>query len=219
MNSACSSACCARGRPLQAAAVASRQQADIFAQKIAQIIASAATPAQRPAASAHRSAKTEVNSWFAYSRGSRCLPEGVTEPRITIVGNGTGRGQATVDLERSRKKQAERRHVRPLEPGRRQSAGERSPACCARKDGMGSSSCRAPTSPACRCRRRSCRNSLGYYSRTACDIRQGVSIDDAFQLPATIRQIDVGAGQLVDRAVDATARSHCRSCSTPRSSF
>jgi hypothetical protein len=37
---------------------------------------------------------------------------------------------------------------------------------------------------------------VGYYSRTPKNPK-GVSLDDAFALPASIRQIDVGAGQAV----------------------
>jgi hypothetical protein len=37
---------------------------------------------------------------------------------------------------------------------------------------------------------------VSYYSRTPKN-PQGVKIDDAFALPASIRQIDVGAGQAV----------------------
>ena len=37
---------------------------------------------------------------------------------------------------------------------------------------------------------------VSYYSRTS-DHPQGMKIDDPFALPASIRQIDVGAGQAV----------------------
>ena len=41
--------------------------------------------------------ESELNSWFTYA-AKPLLPPGVTDPRVTMVGNGKLTGQATVDL-------------------------------------------------------------------------------------------------------------------------
>src|SRR4029078_3736356 len=65
----------------------------------------AAAPAT--AAAPHRTlvSENEVNSWFAY-RGQELIPKGVTEPKVTIIGNGRVMGVATVDLDAVSKKNA-----------------------------------------------------------------------------------------------------------------
>ena len=77
----------------------SRQLADSFNRKVALIERQGA-----PDASAARSprrttlSESELNSWFAYE-SAPSLPTGVTDPRITIVGNQKLIGVATVDLD------------------------------------------------------------------------------------------------------------------------
>jgi len=83
---------------LDAAAV-SRQQADAFARKIDVIEKQGSRP-RRPAAPPQRTpvSEAEINSWFAYRSGD-VLPDGLTQPSLTIVGNGAVTGNATVDLD------------------------------------------------------------------------------------------------------------------------
>src|SRR5688500_11874758 len=81
--------------PLVAARV--RQQAGGVAKKIVQIqqqgeVARGATARRTPVT------QDEVNSWFTY-RAQPMLPAGVSQPQVTIVGQGKVEGQATVDLE------------------------------------------------------------------------------------------------------------------------
>jgi hypothetical protein len=71
---------------LHAAATASRAQADSLARKITQI---SQRGAQVTPAAARRTevSEDEVNSWFVF-RGRPYLPEGVTNPNLTMLGAG-----------------------------------------------------------------------------------------------------------------------------------
>src|SRR5712691_6289997 len=84
---------------LEAAAV-SKQQADLFSRKLAQIV-DQGDAAQKPGT--RRTPETELNSWFTYS-AKPLLPAGVSDPRITMIGNGKVTGQAIVDLDAIAKK-------------------------------------------------------------------------------------------------------------------
>lgn len=82
--------------PLQAATT-SPQQAVAFATKVEQIRLLAETPKT----GLIRTALTEdeLNSWLAYDPQAR-LPDGVSEPQLTLLGQGRVNGRAVVDLER-----------------------------------------------------------------------------------------------------------------------
>src|SRR5688572_19993815 len=70
---------------LHGASAVSRQQADVFAKKIETIERHAAKtprPSQRTPVT-----ESEINSWFAY-RSDPVLPDGLTRPSLTILGNG-----------------------------------------------------------------------------------------------------------------------------------
>jgi hypothetical protein len=138
--------------------------------------------------------ETEVNSWFAY-RSQEVLPAGVTEPRVTIVGNGKLSAAATVDLEEIAKR---RSTGRVLDPWTYLSG--RLPVTMSgvlrTQNGMGKleleeaavSGIPVPTSVL--------QDIVGYYSRTPSN-PEGVRLDDSFRLPARIKQIDMGQGQAV----------------------
>src|SRR5436190_22632969 len=86
---------------LQAAAV-SKQQADLFARKVAQIVGQA-DRIEKPGTRRTSVSETELNSWFAYS-AKPLLPAGVADPHITMVGDGKLAGNALVDLDTIAKK-------------------------------------------------------------------------------------------------------------------
>ena len=75
----------------------SRQNADDFAQKVAMIPQQGAEYASARARR-HAPHRDELNSWFVY-RAQPVLPVGVSEPQITIVGEGRLAGQAIIDLD------------------------------------------------------------------------------------------------------------------------
>jgi hypothetical protein len=75
----------------------SRQQADAFSQKIERIQQHADSG---PTAAALRTtlSEAEVNSWFAF-HAPPLLPEGIAQPRLSILGGRRMSGTAIVDLD------------------------------------------------------------------------------------------------------------------------
>jgi len=182
------------------AASISKQQADLFSRKVAQIVVQGdavqkpGTKVEKPGAKKTQVSETELNSWFAYS-AKPLLPAGVTDPRITMVGNGKVAGQAVVDLDTIAKK--------------KQSGGTfdvwnlvggKVPVNVAgtlrTRDGIGTFLLESADVSGLPLPKSFLQEVVSYYSRTPAH-PQGVKIDDPFELPASIRQIDVGAGQAV----------------------
>jgi hypothetical protein len=180
---------------LVAAPKVSPQQADAFARKLA-IISAQSTLTTTRAATVRRTSVSEgeVNSWFAY-RAQPLLPQGMTEPQVTIVGNGRVMGTAWVDLDAIAK---QRRSSGILNPWNL--VGGRVPVTVAgvlhTQNGRGQfdveetsvSGLPVPTSLL--------QELVAHYSRTP-TTPQGIRLDDPFELPANIRQIEVGQGQAV----------------------
>jgi hypothetical protein len=177
---------------LHAAAI-SKQQADLFARKVAQIVGQA-DRVEKPGSRRTSVSESEVNSWFAYS-ATPLLPAGVAEPRITMVGNGKVAGKAIVDLDAIAK--------------RKQSGGTfdlwnlvggKVPVnvlgTLRTKDGQGSFLLESADISGLPVPKTFLQELVSYYSRTPTNPR-GVNLEDPFALPASIRQIDVGAGQAV----------------------
>jgi hypothetical protein len=179
----------------QAAGV-SEQQADAFAKKLATLTARGVSGVRGEARGPQRTPFTEVevNSWFAY-RSQEMLPTGVTDPRVTIVGDGKLRGAATVDLEAVAKRRATGRALDPWSY-----LGGRLPVTVSgvlrTQNGVGQfdleeaavSGIPVPTSVL--------QDIVAYYSRTT-DDPEGVRLNEPFKLPAQIKQIEVGQGQAV----------------------
>jgi hypothetical protein len=172
----------------------SQQQADLFSKKVAQIVVQGDAVKKPATPRRTQVSEGEVNSWFAYS-AKPLLPAGVTDPRVTLVGDGKVAGQAVVDLDSIAK--------------RKQSGGTfdlwnlvggRVPVNVAgtlrTKDGVGTFDLDSADVSGLPLPKSFLQEVVSYYSRTAKN-PQGVKIDDPFELPAAIRQIDVGAGQAV----------------------
>jgi hypothetical protein len=179
---------------LVAAPRVSPQQADAFARKIA-IISAQSTLATR-AASVRRTSvsEDEVNSWFAY-RAQPLLPQGMTEPQLTIVGNGRVMGTAWVDLDAIAK---QRRSSGILNPWNL--VGGRVPVTVAgvlhTQNGHGQFDVEETTVSGLPVPTSLLQELVAHYSRTP-TTPQGIRLDDPFELPANIRQIEVGQGQAV----------------------
>ena len=88
---------------LEAAAL-SKQEADLFSRK-SRRSSSRGMPPRSRATRRTPVTETELNSWFTYS-AKPLLPAGVSDPRITMIGNGKVTGQAVVDLDAIAKKKA-----------------------------------------------------------------------------------------------------------------
>ncbi len=138
--------------------------------------------------------ETELNSWFAYS-AKPLLPVGVSDPQITMVGNGKVTGQAVVDLDAIAKKKSTGGAFDIWNL-----IGGKVPVNVAgvlrTKDGMGTFALESADISGVPVPKTFLQEMVSYYSRTPKN-PQGVNLDDAFALPASIRQIDVGAGQAV----------------------
>ena len=175
----------------QAASV-SRQQADSFAKKIALIQqhgTRASTGTVRTTVS-----ESELNSWFTYDASSS-LPTGVTAPRITMNGDRTLTGVATVDLDAMAKSRASGSafdvwnfiggRVPVTVMGRLHARGGR-----VRFELLEANIARVPVP------RRVVEELVDYYSRTP-DHPRGVRLDQEFELPARIQQIEINPGAAI----------------------
>src|SRR5262245_15738519 len=157
------------------------QQADSFSRKIA-IISAQSTLATR-ASTARRTSvsEDEVNSWFAY-RAQPLLPQGMTEPQVTIVGNGRVMGTATVDLDTIAK---QRRSSGILNPWNL--VGGRVPVTVAgvlqTQNGRGQFNVEEATVSGIPVPNALLQELVAYYSRTP-TAPQGIRLDDPFELPA-----------------------------------
>jgi hypothetical protein len=180
--------------PLQAASV-SKQQAETFSRKVA-LIQRQADVSAKAAVGTRRTAlsEDELNSWFTY-QAQPLLPSGVTQPKITIVGGGRVAGQATVDLDAVAKKRASGGTFDPWSL-----VGGRVPlnviGILHTRDGMGRFELQSADVAGVPVPKPLLQELVSYYSRTP-EHPAGVSLDDAFALPAKIRQIEVGEGQAV----------------------
>ena len=186
---------CGAGLAALEAADVSVQQADSFARKMA-VVAQQGTAGLRGTPTPRRTpfTETEVNSWFAY-RGQELLPSGVTDPHVTIVGNGKVEADATVDLETIAKRRSTGRTLDPWS-----FLGGRVPVTLSgvlhTENGTGRFELEEAAVSGIPVPKSLLQDMVSYYSRTA-DAPEGLRLDEPFTLPARIRQIEVGQGQAV----------------------
>jgi hypothetical protein len=189
---------CAALVPLQAATV-SRQHAETFAKKIAQIQQHAVVQPQGsggPRLTTRRTPVTEdeVNSWFMYA-AAPMLPLGVTQPQVDILGDGRVVGQATVDLEAIGKRRSRGGSFDPWSY-----LGGRVPVSVEgilhTEDGRARFDVQTAEISGVPVPKAVLQELVSYYSRTP-ENPAGLSLDQAFVLPANIRQIEVGQGQAI----------------------
>jgi hypothetical protein len=182
----------ATATPQGAPAAASRQQADSLARKITQITQRGA---QGPSGARRTEvSEDEINSWFVY-RGRPYLPEGVSNPAVTMIGDGTMRGVATVDLEAL---------------GRQRSKGGmldlwsylggKVPVAVTgtlrARDGRGQFEMKAAEVAGVPVPKALVQELLSIYTASP-DQKKPIGLESSFELPARIQSIDVGRGQLV----------------------
>lgn len=180
--------------PLRAATV-SRQTAEEFSQKMGLIQrqGEASTP-QSVGTRRTQLTEDELNSWFMY-KAQPVLPAGVSQPQVTIVGEGRLAGQATIDLDAVAKRRSGGGAFDPLSL-----IGGKVPVGVTgilhTRDGQARFEVQSAEMSGIPVPVTVLQEVLTYYSRS--DERpQGVRLDDAFALPANIRQIEVGQGQAV----------------------
>ena len=174
------------------AATVSRQSAEAFSQKVTQIRRNA--EAARADARKTPVSQDELNSWFTYSARPH-LPSGVTDPQITIVGQGRVAGQAVVDLDTLAKRRSSGGTFDPWSL-----VGGRVPVNVTgvlhTRDGKARFEVQTAEISGLPVPATLLQELVSFYSRTP-DNPQGVRIDDTFSLPAQIREIQVGQGQAI----------------------
>ena len=138
--------------------------------------------------------ENELNSWFVYD-GQEVLPAGVSNPRVTIIGNGKLSAAATVDLEQIAKGRSTGRVLDPWSY-----LGGRLPVTLSgvlhTQDGVGQFQVEEAAVSGIPVPSSVLQDIVGYYSRTSKN-PEGVRLNDPFRLPAQIKQIEVGQGQAV----------------------
>ena len=174
------------------AADTSRPMADSFAKKVALIN----QHAERSPSSARRTtlSESELNSWFAF-RAQPLLPTELTQPKVTIVGNGKLMSSATVDLEAIARERGKGGSLDVWSY-----LGGRLPlnvtGVLHTKDGQGRFELQAADISGVPVPKTLLQELLSFYTRSA-EKPQGVRLDDPFALPAGIKQIEVGQAQAV----------------------
>jgi hypothetical protein len=174
------------------AADTSRPQADAFAKKVAIINQHGQLGTGTPRRTTLT--ESELNSWFAF-RAQPLLPVGITQPTVTIIGNGKLLGAATVDLDALGKSRAAAGGLNlwsylagrvPLSVT----------GVLQTRDGRGRFELQAADISGVSIPKTLLQELVSYYTRSA-ENPQGLRLDDPFDLPAGIKQIDVGQGQAV----------------------
>jgi hypothetical protein len=174
------------------AADTSRPLADTFARKVAVINQHA--EANTGAARRTTLTESELNSWFAF-RAQPLLPTGLTQPKMTIIGNGRLLGAATIDLEALGKSRSSGGSLDLWSY-----LGGRVPLSVVgvlhTQDGRARFELQSADLSGVPVPTTVLQELLSFYTRTP-EKPQGVRLDDTFELPANIKQIEVGQGQAV----------------------
>jgi len=179
-------------------ATTTRQQAEAMTRKIAVIKqqGEVTRPPGQTRTSVRRTSVTEseINSWFAYS-AEPVLPAGVINPQVTILAGGKVKGAATVDLETFSKRRSRGSVLDPWNL-----LGGRVPVVVTgtlmTKDGQGRFEMDEAEISGIPVPSALLQELVSYYSRSS-DQPHGIRLDEKFELPANIKQIEVGQGQVV----------------------
>ena len=173
---------------LAAQARLTKQDAQRFQSKVAQIEGYAAAP--------KRSGQTifvtdaEVNSYLKYGAGAQ-VPVGIVNPALSALGNGRVSGSAMVDLDAVRT-QKQRGWTDPLGylTGRLPVTAS---GTLTTRNGVGQFQLADAAISGVPIPKTVLQELLSYYSRTP-EKPSGINMDEPFALPARIREIKVGQG-------------------------
>lgn len=175
------------------AATQSRQAADTLSQKITAITQRAANPRGAQPASVTLT-EDELNSWFAY-RGGKYLPAGVSRPSVTLMGGGSLKGVATLDLEAVARRRSSGGALDPLSY-----LGGKVPVTVTgtlqTRAGTGRFDVQSTDIAGIPLPKFLLQELLSIYAASP-EQPDGVRLDEPFALPANIQRIDVGLGQMV----------------------
>jgi hypothetical protein len=172
------------------AANVSREQAQAFQKKLEQILINGEQKSTRPRETPVT--EGEVNSYLKYSAGDQ-IPTGVTDPVITIVGQGRLHGRAIVDLDVVRRAKSSGSLFDP-----RSYLTGRLPVTATgvleTHEGRGKFTLHEATVSGVPIPKSFLQELLSYYSRSD-DYPNGINMDDPFELPAEIQKIEVQQGR------------------------
>ena len=171
-----------------------RALAETFAKKVALIVQHGSAPTGATGSRRTTLTEAELNSWFTF-RGQRVMPMGVSSPAVSLMGGGRVRAEATLDLE---------------EVGRRRGGrggldlwsllGGRVPISVTgvlhATNGRGRFEVQEATAASLPVPTLLLQELVSMYTRSDED-PEGVRLDQAFDLPLNIRQVELGTGQAV----------------------
>lgn len=184
---------------LAAQAAPTRQDADAARKKLDGILAAAdqpGVPASRAGKPPRRTTVTEpeVNAYLTFEAPAQ-LPDGIVDAWTTLLGAGRVSGRAVVDLDAVRRARASTSLFDP-----RAFLRGRLPVTATGTlravDGMGLFELESATVGSVPIPKRFLQEIVSYYTKTP-DSPSGVNLDDAFALPAGIREIQILTGQAV----------------------
>ena len=168
-----------------------KQDADRFQQKLVRIVEyGAKTPARGGPPRATPLTDTEVNAYFRFLAGDQ-IPVGIVEPTLSALGNGRVSGRALVDLDAVRK-QRERSMLDPMNflTGRLPITAS---GRLTTNNGVGQFALESAEISGVSVPKSILQELLTHYSRTA-ENPAGINMDNPFELPARIREIQVSTG-------------------------
>jgi hypothetical protein len=166
------------------------QLGEAFARKVVVVQEHATQGVPKPRATTFSQAET--NSYLKYN-AKDLLPTGMTQPEITLIGQGRLSGKAIIDLDVVRQKSSSGGWFDPtsyltgklpvIASGRITTGGGKARFNVDRAEISG-----VPIPPSFLAQM------VNFFTRTA-DNPKGSSIDDTFEMPASIQRIDVDAGK------------------------
>ena len=183
---------------LMAAAVASqagsgtKAQSDQFQQKIQQIVDNGNTPAK----TVRRTTVTqgEANAYLKV-RGPELLPVGVTDATVAAVGSGQLNGRAVVDLDVIREKRGSGGLLDP-----KTYMTGRLPVTASgilhTTNGKARFELQSATVAGIPIPKTFLQDIVSYYTRSS-DYPNGINLDQVYELPANIKEIQVGQGNAI----------------------
>lgn len=185
-------AACAIAGAVVSANVLSPQLAETFAKKIVLVQKIADEDSSKPRATAFSEAET--NSYLKYKAGA-LLPAGLTEPLLTMHGQGRVSGTAVVDLDVVRQKQSSGGWFDPTNylTGKLPVTAS---GTVVTDGGKGRFELERAAVSGVPIPKSFLGQMVNFFTRTA-DNPKGSSIDDTFELPADIRRIDVEQGRFI----------------------
>ena len=167
-----------------------QQQASSFTQKVFAI--AGGPPVQKAGTRRTPISEIELNSWLAYD-GQPLVPQGISDPKISMTGPGKVSGEAVVDLDVVAKKKASGGVLDPWSY-----VGGRVPVSVAgtlhTENGVGRFQVESAEISGVPVPKTLLQEVVAYYTRSE-GHPNGIKMDDPFELPAGINKIEVGPGQ------------------------